>query len=441
MSLLRLSSSQRVFRNLSLIILSGSVCLFLWAALRPCSDRKPLRSPDLLPLHYAVDLPACSAIIRGDIEGLEKEQLRRLLKTKKKIQLLSEAFYHNVTQDCQRFVTDREFITMPLSPEEEEFPIAFSMVIHEKIEMFDRLLRALYTPQNVYCVHIDQKSSEDFKSAVRAIVSCLPNVFVASKIESVIYASWSRVQADLNCMEDLLKSPVQWRYLLNTCGSDFPIKTNAEMVQALKLLNGRTAWSQRSPTATRRADGSSTTTSPTPWSGQRLRRPLHLSTPPCSLATHTLAFVHHVMKSQEVQVLLEWEKDTYSPDEHLWATLQRMTAVPGSNPSNSKYQQSDMNSIARVVRWSYLAGDVRSGAPYPHCSGTYRRAVCVYGAGDLQWLLNQHHLIANKFDPEVDDVAIRCLESYLRFKATHRVSLKTVESGSIVPKLLNVNRL
>ncbi|XP_052322775.1 beta-1,3-galactosyl-O-glycosyl-glycoprotein beta-1,6-N-acetylglucosaminyltransferase 3-like [Oncorhynchus keta] len=445
MSLLRLSSSQRVFRNLSLIVLSGSVCLFLWAALRPCSDRKPLRSPDLLPLHYAVDFPACSAIIRGDIEGLEKEQLRRLLKTKKKSQLLSEAFYHNVTQDCQRFVTDREFITMPLSPEEEEFPIAFSMVIHEKIEMFDRLLRALYTPQNVYCVHIDQKSSEDFKSAVRAIVSCLPNVFVASKMESVIYASWSRVQADLNCMEDLLKSPVQWRYLLNTCGTDFPIKTNAEMVQALKLLNGKNSMESEVTNGYKKGRWQfHHNVTDTVVRTEVKKTPPPINTPLFSGNAYFVvsrAFVRHVMKSQEVQVLLEWEKDTYSPDEHLWATLQRMPAVPGSNPPNSKYQQSDMNSIARVVRWSYLAGDVRSGAPYPHCSGTYRRAVCVYGAGDLQWLLNQHHLIANKFDPEVDDVAIRCLESYLRFKATHRVSLKTVESGSIVPKLLNVNRL
>ncbi|XP_071201618.1 uncharacterized protein [Salvelinus alpinus] len=204
-----------------------------------CSERSPLPAPDLLPQDYADDLTACSAIIKGDLKGIDKEQLRRLLKTKNKPTFLSEAFYHDVTRNCKTYVTDRGFVMMPLSVEERDFPIAYSMVVHEKIEMFERLLRAVYTPQNVYCVHVDQKSSEEFKTAVKAIVTCFTNVFVASKTESVVYASWSRVQADLNCMKDLLKSPVQWRYLLNTCGTDFPIKTNAEMVQSLKLLNGR----------------------------------------------------------------------------------------------------------------------------------------------------------------------------------------------------------
>ncbi|KAJ8002417.1 hypothetical protein DPEC_G00158670 [Dallia pectoralis] len=385
-----------------------------------------------MPLGYAADLPACSAIIQGDIGSLEKEQLSILLKTKKRRQLLTEEFYQNVTQDCQSYITNRGFITSSLSLKENEFPIAFSMVVHEKIEMFERLLRALYTPENVYCVHVDQKTSENFKNAVSSIVSCFPNVFLASKMESVVYASWSRVQADLNCMEDLLKSPVQWRYLLNTCGTDFPIKTNTEMVQSLKLLNGKNSMESETTNdyKKRRWQYHHNVTDTVVWTDVK-KSPPPISTPMFSGNAYFVvsrAFVHHVMESQEIRTFLEWEKDTYSPDEHIWATLQRIPSVPGSNPPNIKYEQSDMNSIARLVKWSYHAGDVRSGAPYPHCSGDYRRAVCVYGAGDLQWLLKHHHLLANKFDPEVDDVAIRCLESYLRFKLTHKESLKTVES-------------
>lgn len=55
--------------------------------------------------------------------------------------------------------------------------------------------------------------------------------------------------------------------------------------------------------------------------------------------------------------------------------------------------------------------------PYYPCTGTYRRGVCVYGTSDLQWLMRERQLSANKFDPEIDDVAIRCLESVLHFKA------------------------
>ena len=91
--------------------------------------------------------------------------------------------------------------------------------------------------------------------------------------------------------------------------------------------------------------------------------------------------------------------------------------MPGSLPAHSKFHLSDMNAIARLVHWIDHAGDVTKGYAYPPCTSTVRRGVCVYGAGDLQWILQQHHLMANKFDPEVDDIAIRCIESILRFKA------------------------
>lgn len=373
-----------------------------------------------IPQQFSVDLPACSAIISGNIDG-KKTELEMLLKSKTKQNLLSEDFYLNVTKDCPAYVEERGFVTVPLTEEEKDFPIAYSMVIHEKIEMFERLLRAIYAPQNIYCVHVDQKSSKDFQLAVKAIVSCFPNVFIASKLESVVYASWSRVQADLNCMEDLVKSHIQWRYLLNTCGTDFPIKTNGEMVKALKALRGRNSMETEVTNDYKKGR----------WlyhhnvTNTVVRTDVKKSPPPISSPMFTgnayfvvtRAFVEHVLQDKEVQNLLEWEKDTYSPDEHLWATLQRMHSVPGSVPSNIKYDASDMQSLARVVKWSYLAGDVRKGAPYEHCTGTYRRAVCVYGVGDTQWLLNQHHLLANKFDPEIDDVAIRCMETVLRFKA------------------------
>ncbi|KAM6961204.1 beta-1,3-galactosyl-O-glycosyl-glycoprotein beta-1,6-N-acetylglucosaminyltransferase 3 [Aplochiton taeniatus] len=300
------------------------------------------------------------------------------------------------------------------------------MVIHNQIEMFERLLRAVYAPQNVYCVHVDKKSSEEFKNAVQAIVSCVPNVFVASKLESVVYASWSRVQADLNCMKDLLNSTVRWRYLLNTCGTDFPIKTNLEMVQALKLLKGKNSMESEATSEHKKGRWQYVhNVTDTVVRTAAHKKPPPIKTPMFSGNAYVVVtrdFVRHVLENHAVQDLIEWEKDTYSPDEHLWATLQRMPSVPGSDPPDSKYQKSDMNSIARLVKWSYHAGDLKQGAPYSPCTGDYRRAVCVYGAGDLLWLLQQHHLLANKFDPSVDDVAIRCLESFLSFKAIQQSS-------------------
>lgn len=386
--------------------------------------------------HDAGELQACSGIIQGDMDGVDSKNFGKLMTGRKKTSLFSESFYLNATKNCLDFVKKRGFLTVPLGKEERDFPIAYSIVIHEKIEMFERLLRAIYTPQNVYCVHVDQKSPKIFSEAVRAIVSCLPNVFVASKLESIVYASWSRVQADLNCIEDLLKSPVRWRYLLNTCGSDFPLKTNAELVRALKNLNGKNSMESEVTSQHKKARWEyhhNVTTTVTRTDIKKTPPPI--STPMFSGNAYfvvTREFVEHIFKSPEIQNFMEWEKDTYSPDEHMWATLQRMSSVPGSNPPNSKYDESDMLAIARLVKWSYLEGNLKAGAPYPPCTGAHRHAVCVYGAGDLNWILKQRHLFANKFDPEVDDIAIKCMEAFLRYKAIYGQSLLNMDKANIL---------
>lgn len=382
-------------------------------------------------LFKTLKLPAkssinCSGVIRGEQKAVTQALLNNL-EIKKKRQLFTEADYLSMTADCEHFKSKRKFIQVPLSKEEANFPIAYSMVVHEKIENFERLLRAVYTPQNIYCVHVDQKSSETFKQAVRAIVSCFPNVFIASKLVSVVYASWSRVQADLNCMEDLLQSPVPWKYLLNTCGTDFPIKTNAEMVKALKLLKGQNSMESEVPPPHKTSR----------WKYHyEVTDTLHITnkrkTPPPNNITmftgnaYMVAsrdFIEHVLSNSKARQLIEWVKDTYSPDEHLWATLQRTSWMPGSDPLHRKFDLSDMRSIARLTKWQDHEGDIERGAPYTSCSGIHQRAVCVYGSGDLHWILQNHHLLANKFDPKVDDNVLQCLEEYLRHKAIYGTEL------------------
>ncbi|XP_026775062.1 beta-1,3-galactosyl-O-glycosyl-glycoprotein beta-1,6-N-acetylglucosaminyltransferase 3 [Pangasianodon hypophthalmus] len=423
-------------RYISLFFLSFSLIYLVMNSTRKGCLQSERVDMEHLIKHDVGELQACSAIIQGDMNGVESKYFSKLLSQRVKTSLFSESFYINATKDCQFFVRDRGFLTVPLSKEERDFPIAYSIVIHEKIEMFERLLRAIYTPQNVYCVHVDKKSPKIFFEAVRAIVSCLPNVFVASKLEGVIYASWSRVQADINCMEDLLKSPVRWRYLLNTCGADFPLKTNAELVRSLKNLNGKNSMESEVTSSHKKArwEYHHNVTTTVTRTGIR-KTPPPIDIPMFSGNAYfvvTREFVEHIFESPEIQNFMEWEKDTYSPDEHMWATLQRMHSVPGSNPHNEKYDESDMVAIARLVKWIYHEGNMKDGAPYPPCTGSYRHAVCVYGAGDLNWILKQKHLFANKFDPGVDDIAIKCLEAFLRYKAIYGQSLLNIDKANII---------
>lgn len=386
-----------------------------------CRDKlyKSLKLPARRPIN-------CSGVTRGDREAVIQAILNNL-EIKKKREPFTDLDYLHLTRDCEHFKATRKFIQFPLSKEELDFPIAYSMVVHEKIENFERLLRAVYAPQNIYCVHVDKKSPETFKNAISAITSCFSNVFVASKLVPVVYASWSRVQADLNCMEDLLQSSVPWKYFLNTCGTDFPIKTNAEMVQALKMLNGKNSMESEIPTEVKKNR----------WKYHYVvKDTLHITSkrkdpPPNNLTMFTgnayivasRDFIQHVLTNPKSQQLIEWVKDTYSPDEHLWATLQRASWMPGSAPFNHKYDISDMNSIARLVKWQAHEGDINEGASYAPCTGIHQRAICIYGAGDLHWMLQNHHLLANKFDPKVDDNALQCLEEYLRFKTIYGTEL------------------
>lgn len=114
-----------------------------------------------------------------------------MCETYKQIRLANKKFYTN----------------NPSANNQKSLPkmsLAYSILLYNNVEQFERLLIALYHPNNVYCVHVDAKSNDVIRNAVRSIASCFDNVFVATKLEKVVYAGFSRLQADLNCMSDLL---------------------------------------------------------------------------------------------------------------------------------------------------------------------------------------------------------------------------------------------
>ena len=45
----------------------------------------------------------------------------------------------------------------------------------------------------------------------------------------------------------------------------------------------------------------------------------------------TREFVQWTLESEEVRELIEWSKDTFSPDEFVWATIVRNKNAPGNN--------------------------------------------------------------------------------------------------------------
>ncbi|MEQ2166302.1 hypothetical protein GOODEAATRI_026554 [Goodea atripinnis] len=333
----------------------------------------------------------CSAIQQGDREALQEAKLLTITKYFRKTIQIPDEYYINQTQDCRC------------------------------VQNFERLLRAIYAPQNIYCVHVDKKSQPSIQAAIESIVSCFPNVFMVSQAVSVVYAGWPRVQADLNCMADLYKASAEWKYFINLCGQDFPLKTNLEMVRMLRLLKGGNSMETEDMPAEKKWR---ITTVHEIANGTIKSTGKSKSQPPFNLPIKsgnayivvTRGYVRSVLEDTRIQALIEWSKDTYSPDEFLWATIQRISGVPGSTRPHPKYDQTDINAIARLVKWWWHEGS-QDSAVYPECQGSHVRSICVYGAGDLEWLLENHHLFANKFDIYSDPIPVFCLEKHLRQKA------------------------
>ncbi|KAI2651464.1 beta-1,3-galactosyl-O-glycosyl-glyco beta-1,6-N-acetylglucosaminyltransferase 4-like protein [Labeo rohita] len=325
----------------------------------------------------------------------------------------------NATFDCEQFFS-QGYGAIKGSEFEREFPLAYSLVVHQDAALVERMLRAIYMPHNIYCIHYDLKSSNDFISAMKGLARCIPNVFIASKLERVQYAGISRLKADLNCLSDLLDSEVKWKYVINLCGQDFPLRTNAELVSDLKELKGKNMVESKFPggkssrwTYQHSLKDSNSVYYEAPVSTSEMKSP-----PPHNIemfvgsAYFTLSreFVVFVNQSSLARDFLAWSEDTYSPDEHFWATMVRVPGVPGEVP-RSDPEISELISKTHLVKWSYLEGYL-----YPQCTGVSIRAVCIYGAAELRWLLNYGHWFANKVDPKVDPILIECLEEILSEK-------------------------
>lgn len=145
--------------------------------------------------------------------------------------------FSKAASNCTHFQQKEHFIMKPVSEEESQFSIAFSIMMYKDADMAMRLLRAIYRPQNYYCIHVDKKAPGQLHKNMAAIASCFQNVFIASHSVDVVWGNFTNLEADLICMKDLWKY-TDWRYFINLTGQEFPLKTNWDLVKILKAFNG-----------------------------------------------------------------------------------------------------------------------------------------------------------------------------------------------------------
>lgn len=178
----------------------------------------------------------------------------------------------------------------------------------------------------------------------------------------------------------------EWKYLINTAAMAFPLKTNAELVQILKIYNGandiegmhRRVLNARIKLEWIVVDQDIKQTgrkNPDPPHDLKIVRG-------SAYGVFSKPFVEYMMVEQKAVDLLEWSKRTFSPDEHYWATLHHTMRNPHLHPPGGYEGDPDTKPWLAV----YANWEPYKPTSNTTCYGHERNSMCVFGVGDLPHL-------------------------------------------------------
>lgn len=160
--------------------------------------------------------------------------------TRQRIDTKIEELWAKVTSPehpfCKAFVEK-----FPRSTQDYDMDLAFTIVVHKDIEQLARLLRMIHRKNNYYCIHTDSRSRSSFGDALGGLAACFgSNVELVPKDKriSVRWGDESVLRPQFICAEQALEKHGSWKYLVNIVGQEFPLRTNMEIVAAMKALNG-----------------------------------------------------------------------------------------------------------------------------------------------------------------------------------------------------------
>ncbi|XP_046547708.1 beta-1,3-galactosyl-O-glycosyl-glycoprotein beta-1,6-N-acetylglucosaminyltransferase-like [Haliotis rubra] len=325
--------------------------------------------------------PSCSGLFAGDGAAIAASIRYSRLHPHS-----SKNDYVWAARNCTDFIRNRGYITNS-APEENEFPLAISILMYKDVEQVERLLRTIYRPSNFYCIHMDFKTALKVKNQMISIVKCFPNVFFSSKQVDVTWGRFSVLEAELVCMRDLLKYP-GWKYFINLTGQEFPLKTNLEIVRILKIMNG--ANSVDANTQSR-------------WIRRRWKKafPTPHGIIPYKGNVHVVVsrgFVDYAINDPIAQNFTEWLKRTKVPDETFFGTLNNnpKLRVPGSSTGRISTDYHLKPYIARFKNWGPIWGEKSFDWP---CKGL---------------LSSRRELFANKFHIDYQPQTYDCMDEWIR---------------------------
>ncbi|XP_061186522.1 beta-1,3-galactosyl-O-glycosyl-glycoprotein beta-1,6-N-acetylglucosaminyltransferase-like, partial [Saccostrea echinata] len=336
-----------------------------------------------------------------DCRRLFKHDIREIEKASRLDKFVNEAAlsFNELTRDCTKFRKSRGYIIDSSTDEEMCFPIAYSILVYKSPQQFEILLRAIYRPQNFYCVHIDKKASDNIFKEISSIIRCFSNVFLAPMRISVEWGKMSVLTPEIQCMKVLLK--FSWKYFINLTGQEFPLRTNYELVRILKIFNGS---NEAEGLFKRNADIEKR------WSS--------VGTPPHNIrlikgAVHVTLnreTVQYIVNNPVAKEFLEYLQKTDIPDEIFFASLTHNPhlGVRGTFKGDIEKDDTDFSSTKPYLSRFKIWKNTR----YP-CHGQFVRSVCVFGVKDLPILALRPEFFANKFYIDYQPYTLKCMDELI----------------------------
>ena len=268
----------------------------------------------------------CQSLIEMNTNEINKAQT--ILNLNDNIEVIDDKNYIFDSSMCQNYKKTRGYDKLLTISEQIEidYPISYAILTYQHAEQIDRLLRLIWRPQNHYCFHIDSKSTDSFKQAIKSISNCFDNVFITNKSENIYWGSFSILQAELNCMQDLLNENKKWNYLIHMSGNEFPLKTNYELVKILNMYNGTNEIKISNLKMDEYRYKYKFDDLKLMESRYINLKKLKLKQPPplnysimkgYTNAILSREFTEYVLTNQNVQTLIKWSKDMLIPDEML----------------------------------------------------------------------------------------------------------------------------
>ena len=320
---------------------------------------------------------------------------------------------------------------------ENNFPIAFSHLIHKHFAVLEVFLSLYFRPNNFHCIHLDARSPEE----VRNVISNLVKIYSRKRNKGAIFmiplneslsVGWgeaSMLEADLKCIKKLLEfkenGKTAWRYLLSVAGTELPTRSYWKFHRKLSQTLGEHDSSVESQPVTSQfwSRFSEKQLSVRREVGVENGETLYEFDLVYNNATKTnISFQmfkgtrNVILSAKDAEFICyhpvskfmyEWIIQAYVPDEHFYATIIRMQ-VDSDN-------QITQNKKGKIIKYhggvNFTEGNTLNGICPRYtlwycdgCHGECIRWICNLNRRDLEKIQEEETecLIVNKFNFEVD---------------------------------------